>query len=59
MVRKAVLRKEVKKTDWSPKGPANKTYEGFPANGTVATHLWCPFRVKRISTSCRVFPVHL
>jgi hypothetical protein len=33
-----------------PKGPANKTYEGFLANGTVATHLWCPFRVKRIST---------
>jgi hypothetical protein len=52
VVRKAVLRKKVKKTDRSPKGPANKTYEGFLANGTVATHLWCPFRVKRISTSC-------
>jgi hypothetical protein len=46
MVRKAVLRKEVKKTDGSPKGPVNKTYEGFLTNGTVTTHLWCPFRVK-------------
>ena len=33
------------------KSPANKTCEGFPTNGTVATHLWCPFRVNAISTS--------
>src|SRR2546423_12876959 len=32
MVRNAVLHKEVKKTE-SPKGPANKTYEGFLTNG--------------------------
>jgi hypothetical protein len=45
-VRKAVYAKEVEKTDGSTKGPVNKTYEGFLTNGTVATHLWCPFRVK-------------
>ena len=46
VVRKAVYAKEVEKTDGSTKGPVNKTYEGFLTNGTVATHLWCPFRVK-------------
>ena len=25
---------------------STKKYEEFLTNGTVATHLWCPFRVK-------------
>jgi hypothetical protein len=36
---KAVLRREVKKTDRNSKGPVNKKYKGFLTNGTVATHL--------------------
>src|SRR5947208_17008626 len=33
----------------------NKTYEGFLTNGTVVTHLWCPFRVKRHFHFLRLF----
>jgi hypothetical protein len=29
---------------------AQKSYEGFLTNGTVATHLWCPLMIKRYST---------
>jgi hypothetical protein len=43
---KEARRKEMKKTDQGLGNKANKMYEGFITNETVATHLWCPFKVK-------------